>query len=609
MGAWHWDLTRDRRHFDDQVCRLLGIDQARSPELPRNSSTQFTPTTGRSFKLPLPGPSKKISLYEPEYRAVWPDGRVHCIAARGRMVRDDAGRPARLNGIVWDITERTKSETALRQSEAKFRSYVEFAPLAVFVADREGRIVDFDPAATELLGYDAATLSGMQVWEMHPIEEREGAQRHYAAFVRDGHLDTEFRFQKKDGSLAWVSLHANLLSDDSSLAYCLDITDRKKLEEQLIQAQKMEAVGTLAGGVAHDFNNILTVIMGLGNVIQMTVSPDDRVKPLVDQIVLSSERAADLTQSLLAFSRKQRIRLEPHQVSGVVTSTAKLLKRLLTEDITLSVDEADGGGIALLDISQINQVLMNLATNARDAMPNGGSLTIRTATVYLDETFRKEHGFGKPGTYVRLSVSDTGIGMDEKTMANIFDPFFTTKEVGKGTGLGLASAYGIIKQHNGYVTVSSSLLKGTTFDIYLPLADMAVRSESAAATAVRGGSETILVLEDDSDVRNMIRRILSDSGYTTLEAANGDDAIRVFNENKERIDLVVLDVVMPGKNGREVLDEFTRINPRVKAIFMSGYTGDIVIDKGVRQESVDFLQKPLSVTSLLAKVREVLDRP
>jgi len=367
-------------------------------------------------------------------------------------------------------------------------------------------------------------------------------------------------------------------------------------------------VGTLAGGVAHDFNNILTVIMGLGNLMQMEIDKDDIHRAYIDQIVASSERAADLTRSLLAFSRKQRITLEPHKVNGVVTSTAKLLTRLLPEDISLSMDLTGKDTSSLLDVSQIGQVLMNLATNARDAMPHGGSLTITTDRAKIDKNFTKTHGFGRTGEYVRLSVSDTGIGIDDSTMKRIFEPFFTTKEVGKGTGLGLASAYGVVKQHNGYVTVSSIPFKGTTFDIYLPLIDTPSPQEAPTTREIKGGAETILIVEDDRDVRNMLTKILGSHGYATIEAVDGDDAIGVFTTHREEIDLIILDVVMPGKNGAEALGEITRTDHSVKAIFVSGYTGDVVIEKGIQSESVDFLQKPLSVQALLGKVREVLDR-
>jgi PAS domain S-box-containing protein len=382
----------------------------------------------------------------------------------------------------------------------------------------------------------------------------------------------------------------------------------KRTSEQLCQAQKMEAVGTLAGGIAHDFNNILTVIMGLSSRIQSTVGLDDRLRQLADQIVVSSERAADLTKGLLAFSRKQQINVEPHDLNAVVTGTAKLLRRLLPEDIALKVKPADQAMVALIDIALMDQVLMNLGTNARDAMPTGGMLTINIQAVTLDETFKNTRGLVKSGRYVLLSVSDTGTGMDAETIARIFDPFFTTKPLGKGTGLGLSSVYGIVKQHDGYIDVTSELGKGTTFDIYLPLVDAKVEPKAVADVQVKGGSETILVIEDDADVRSLIRDVLSEHGYDTVEAADGNEGVSVFNEHRGAISLIILDVVMPGKSGKDVLEEINSICPDVKAIFMSGYTGDIVLEKGVRGDNVDFLQKPLSLPKLLGKVREVLDR-
>jgi CheY-like chemotaxis protein len=289
-----------------------------------------------------------------------------------------------------------------------------------------------------------------------------------------------------------------------------------------------------------------------------------------------------------------------------VRNSAKLLVRLLREDISLKLELTDKEAIAEADVTQIDQVLMNLATNARDAMPHGGSLTMRTDMANLNKTFRKSHGFGKPGTYVRLSVSDTGIGMDGETLSRIFEPFFTTKEVGKGTGLGLASVYGIVKQHGGYITVDSEPGTGTTFDVYLPAVKM---GEHAAADSpeIMGGSETILVVEDDANVRALVTKVLTSQGYSVIEAADGDGAILAFEKHMREIALVVTDVVMPGRNGKEVFDEITRIKPGVKVVFMSGYTGDVVIDRGIKEESVDFLQKPLSVPKLLAKVRKVLD--
>jgi PAS domain S-box-containing protein len=582
-----------------------------NPAFERVTGLKRNSLIGRTVKEVIPGiESRWIEAYGRVALTGEPTRFENFSAGLGRYYEVFAYSPApRQFAVLFaDVTQRKNAEDKVRESETKFRSYIEWAPAAVFVANREGRIVDANPAATELLGYDAAALCNMHLLELHAAEDREEGRRKYSSFKRDGGIETEFRFQRKDGSFVWVLLRARTIGEELLLAYCTDITERKKLEEQLRQAQKMEAVGTLAGGVAHDFNNILTVIMGLGNVIQMNISPDDSARPLVDQIVLSSQRAADLTKSLLAFSRKQRMTPEPHVVDGVIANTASLLKRLLTEDIVLKVELKADQAVAMLDVGQLDQVLMNLATNARDAMPNGGSLTIGTDVVRLDEAFKKVHGFGTQGAYVHLSVSDSGIGMDEKTMARIFDPFFTTKAVGKGTGLGLASVYGIVKQHGGYITVKSELFRGTTFDIYLPLVDTPVQSTIGTPQVVKGGLETILVVEDDRDVRNLISRILTSQGYATIEAANGDDAIKAFDKHKKQIALVILDVVMPGRNGRQVFDEIIRIAPGTRAVFMSGYTGDIVIDKGVEKENVDFLQKPISVTTLLRKTREVLDR-
>jgi two-component system, cell cycle sensor histidine kinase and response regulator CckA len=393
-----------------------------------------------------------------------------------------------------------------------------------------------------------------------------------------------------------------------TLGILRDITERKRIEEQLRQAQKMEAVGTLAGGVAHDFNNLLTVIMGFSQLMQVSLEDGDPLKQYAGQIVESSNRAAELTQSLLAFSRKKRIEPRLHELDQVITETGKLLKRLLPEDVALILELSDDKLAARVDVTQLDQVLMNLATNARDAMPRGGTLTIRTDRTRIEDAFLHDHGFGRVGDYAKISVADTGIGMDSRTIERIFDPFFTTKEVGKGTGLGLASAFGIVKQHGGYITVTSAPSLGATFDIYLPLADEMPAYRNSVATQIKGGTETILVVEDDANIRGMLTKVLGSRGYTVLEASDGIDAIQVYVQNQEGIDLIILDVVMPGKSGKDVFDEIVQISPGMKTIFMSGYTGDVVLTKGIESQAVDFLQKPLSITGLLSKVRDVLDR-
>jgi CheY-like chemotaxis protein len=340
----------------------------------------------------------------------------------------------------------------------------------------------------------------------------------------------------------------------------------------------------------------------------MKMDKDDPLRVYADQMVASSEKAADLTQSLLAFSRKQVMEFKPHSVKSIITGIEKLLKRLLTEDIELKVVLADRDATIIADITQMDQVLINLATNARDVMRKGGTLTIETKEVEMDEAFTMSHGYGQEGEYVLIAVTDTGCGMDKETKEKIFDPFFTTKEVGKGTGLGLSIVYGIIKQHNGYIDVQSEPGKGATFYIYLPAVKTKAEETALPARAIQKGTETVLLAEDNPVVRGLAKEILAISGYTVIEAENGEDAICAFEEHKDAVDLMVLDVVMPKKNGKEVFDEIKKVRPDIKVLFMSGYTGDVVLDKGVHGDEVNFISKPLAPQELLQKVREILDR-
>jgi two-component system, cell cycle sensor histidine kinase and response regulator CckA len=542
------------------------------------------------------------------------DGTEIPIDDSGAPIRDSNGR---IDGVVLvfrDITERKRTEAKLAESQAHILAVMNSTDDMIWSVDaRSFRLLAFNQAfrsySARLTGVEPSI--GMIPEELVPPGLGEEWRELYSRVFREGAFGTEApRMQTSSSQTLSLSLNVMKRGDEvfGISVFAKDVTEKNRLEDQLRQAHKMEAVGTLAGGVAHDFNNLLTVILGFAQLMQMSTGKEDHVRPYIDQIVNSSNRAAELTQSLLAFSRKQRINPEAHDINEVVSSSTKLLRRLLPEDIQLTLDLTDKNVTARVDITQINQVVMNLATNARDAMPRGGFLTIVTRQAKIDRGFLRTHGFGRIGDYVRLSVSDTGTGIDEDTLEHIFEPFFTTKEVGKGTGLGLASTFGIVKQHNGYITVSSVSFKGTTFDIYLPLLDVPTLHESSTPRELKGGTENILVVEDDAAVRNMLTRILENSGYTVIEAIDGYDAIRTYHEHGRTLDLIILDVVMPGKNGKEVLDEITLTEPGVKAIFVSGYTGDVVIDKGLRQETVDFLQKPLSVTALLAKVREVLDR-
>ncbi|MDA8100964.1 MAG: PAS domain S-box protein [Nitrospiraceae bacterium] len=387
-----------------------------------------------------------------------------------------------------------------------------------------------------------------------------------------------------------------------------DITERKRLESQLVLAHRLEAVGQLAGGVAHDFNNILTAIMGYGDILQEKLADNDAQED-VKRIILSAERAAQLTQSLLAFSRKQVIKIRPVGMNAIVQGMDKLLRRLAGKAIKVTVDLAREELVVRADSSQLEQVLMNLVTNARDAMPGGGRLDITTARADLTEEFRRTYGYGAPGTYAVLTVGDTGMGMDKQTSANIFEPFFTTKEVGRGTGLGLSLVYGVVKQHNGYITVQSRSGEGTRVMIYLPLSAesaAAAGAEDRAAVMRAGGSGTILIVEDDAGVRDLAAAVLTRAGYRVIKAVDGDDALKKFRGARKGIDLVILDVMMPRRNGREAYEAIQKIAPETKAMFMSGYAADSVRNLEIPGDGVHFLPKPFTAAQLLGMVRSLL---
>jgi two-component system cell cycle sensor histidine kinase/response regulator CckA len=518
-------------------------------------------------------------------------------------------------GIIRNITERKRVEEALLESEQNYRALFEESKDIIYMSTPDGKFLDINPAGIELFGYPSKEEI-LQINIANDLyanpDDREKFQQ---VLARDGYVkDYEVVIKRRDGEHIIVLLTSTAVQDEKGeiIAYrgiMKDITERKRLEQQLLQAQKMEAVGQLAGGVAHDFNNILTAIIGFGTLLKIETGKDELLRSYVTQILTSAERAATLTQALLAFSRRQIISPTPLNLNEIIQRVERLLSRLIGEDIELSTFLTDKDLTVMADSGQIETVLMNLATNARDAMPDGGSLIIKTERIELDHEFIKAHGYGKPGFYALISVEDTGLGMDDKTKERIFEPFFTTKEVGKGTGLGLAMVYGIIKQHNGYINVYSEPRKGSIFKIYLPLIKSKVEeAEPVAHPVLKGGTETVIVAEDDAQVRELIKEVLEGLGYKVMEAEDGEDALKVFNENKDRIQLLILDVVMPKKNGKEVYNEIGKVRPDIKAIFISGYNADIIHQKGILEEGLDFISKPILPDELLRKVREVLDR-
>ncbi len=517
--------------------------------------------------------------------------------------------------VSHDITAYKEAEKALRQAEEKYRSIFENAIEGIFRSTPEGRFLDVNPAYARMHGYESAheliasiTDIGRQLF-VHP----EDRLRFKEILEEQGFIKgNETERLRKDGSKIWVSSNAHVVRDpEGKILYyegtVEDITARKHLESKLLQAKKLEAIGKLAGGVAHDFNNILTAIIGYANMLRMKMDDGDQSKVYVKQILASSEKAANLTQSLLAFSRKQVIELKPVKINTIINGIEKILQRLLTEDIDIRIALCPEDTTVMADSTQIDQVLLNLVTNARDAMPNGGQIVIETGITTLDGKFMKFHGYGNPGKYLLLSVSDTGVGMDEKTKEKIFEPFFTTKETGKGTGLGLSIVYGIVKQHNGYINVYAEPGKGTTFRIYIPTAKAGMEETECAPSDIRGGTETILLAEDSAEVRGLAKEMLVNAGYTVIEAIDGDDALHKFNGHRDAISLVILDVVMPKRNGKEVYEEIKKARQDIKALFTSGYTKDVVTAKGVHDGSLDFISKPLIPNEFLQKVRAVLD--
>ncbi len=522
--------------------------------------------------------------------------------------------------IARDLTVRKRVELALIESEKRYKRLVESVTDYMYSVDiGNGSAVSttHGPGCVTVTGYTSEEYRhDPDLWyRMIFAEDRERVIEEANKILSGAQVPPiEHRIIHKDGSLRWVRNTPVPRHDNEGrvIAYdglITDITQVRLLENQLRQAQKMEAVGQLAGGVAHDFNNILTAIIGYGNLVLMKMPQTDIGRSYVEQILSSAERAAHLTHSLLAFSRKQIIDLKPANVNEIIRRVGKLLLRIIGEDIELQTQLCGEEPMILADSIQIEQVLMNLATNARDAMPDGGALRINTEEVELGEEFVRAHAYGEPGRYALISVTDTGSGMDETTRNRIFEPFFTTKDVGKGTGLGLAMVYGITKQHNGYILVNSEPGKGTKFKVYFPLILSPADGASAEeAVTVPRGIETVLLAEDDGAVRQLTNNVLEDFGYRVIEAVDGEDAVKKFLANRDQIQLLVLDIIMPKKNGKEAYQEICKIQPGIKVLFTSGYTADIIHRKGILETGLDFILKPIAPAIFLKKVREVLDK-
>ncbi len=516
--------------------------------------------------------------------------------------------------------ERRRMEEKLRESEERFRTLFENTTIGLYRTNPDGGILMANPALVRMLGYGTFEELAKRNLEENGYAPSYPRSDFEQQIEREGQvIGLESAWRRRDGSLLLVRESARAVRDpEGKVLYyegtAEDITERRSLEEQLLQAQKMEAVGRLAGGVAHDFNNLLTAIMGYSELALDALPEGHPERNHIEEIRNAGERAAALTRQLLAFSRKQIFEPEVLCLNEVVSGMTKMLKRMIPEDVELVAVLDPGLERVKLDPTQMEQVLLNLAVNARDAMPKGGKLTLETANAELDEAYSRTHPEVQPGHYVMLAVSDTGCGMDEATQARIFEPFFTTKEKDKGTGLGLSTVYGIVKQSGGSIFVYSEPGKGTAFKIYLPRVEEVPDergpvAEKRPVPALPQGAETVLVAEDDETLRRLIYEILQSSGYAVLEAGRGEEALRLAGEHAGPIHLLITDMVMPGMGGREVAGRLAALRPGTRVLFVSGYTDDAIVRHGVLEHGLAFLQKPFVPEALLRKVRETLDAP
>lgn len=619
VGNWEWDIVHDRAWWSEEMYRIFGVDPEGPMPTIEVSLKLMHPDDRGSVEAALKAAFDEAKPYAIDYRIVRPDGTERAVHAQGEVKFDEAHRPLRMVGTVQDITEGKRAEEALRASEERYRLLFEHNLAGVCRASYEGGLLDCNDAYARILGYESREeiLAQPVLGLYFDPAEREA---YWARLKERGSLSSyELRLRRKDGSPVWILTNDRIVEDQGQLvkeATLIDISERKRAEkalkktqEQFLQAQKMEAVGRLAGGIAHDFNNLLTVINGYSDLMLESAPTDGRERSHLEEIRRAGKRAAALTRQLLAFSRKQVVAPKVLDLNAIVEGAQTMLRRLIGEDIVFVAHLARPLGQVKADPGQVEQVIMNLVVNARDAMPKGGKLTIETSNAELGEEYARSHAYVAPGNYVMLAVSDTGCGMDAETQSHIFEPFYTTKEQGKGTGLGLSTVFGIVKQSGGHVNVYSEAGRGTTFKVYLPRVEKPVEADakSQAEDVSVSGTETVLLVEDEPGVRSLAQEALRLNGYRALVAGGAEEALALAASHRGAIHLLLTDVIMPGLNGKELADRLALSRPGVRVLFISGYTADAIGQHGILDAGVSFLPKPFTPHDLLRKLRQTLD--
>jgi len=604
VGDWSWDIINDDLTWSAEMFRIYGISPQEFDGKPASVGKLIHPDDvwlrEKSVRDLLGGNS--VDPFE--YRIVRPDGHERVVQVLGGAVeRDRAGVPVRISGVVLDVTERKKAE------ERFYKAFHASPEPTTIATASEGRYMDVNESFLRVTGYGREEVIGRTSLELKFWERPEDRATLLERLNKDASVrDLEITFRTKSGEQRTALDSAELVDiagEKCILGIFKDITEQRSLEKQLRQAQKMEAIGQLSGGIAHDFNNLLSVIIGYAELLEEHLPQGDPLHKNCEQITKAGRSAASLTGQLLAFSRQQVLELKVLDLNAVVRHVEKMLRRVIGEHIDLQTALTPTLGWVKADQGQLEQVIINLAVNARDAMPNGGKLTIETANIDLDQDYVRKHPLQPPGPYVLLAVSDTGVGMEAETQARIFEPFFTTKEMGKGTGLGLATVYGVVKQSGGFIWVYSEVGHGTTFKIYLPRTTEAVGTDRPVSSVqLLRGTETVLLVEDEEALREFTATVLTQNGYTVLASERPDKAIDIAGQHHGPIHLLLTDVIMPGMNGQALAGSLVAIRPQIRVVYMSGYSG--FTHPGLLDSNIILLPKPFTREALLHKVREGL---